>query len=210
MYGMRCSRQEKSGSCKDKRCAFPDYCEAMNIDHKKQIDLLRKIRKLPRVKNVFLGSGVRYDLVMADDKSGRRYLEDVVSHHISGQLKIAPEHTEADALLAMGKPPRYSVAEFRDEFMKLDKSAKKEQFLTYYFIAGHPGCDISSARKLRSYIGKNLKINPRQAQIFTPTPSTFSSLMYHTGRDPLTGGKIFIEKSEKKKQIQKDIISGRS
>ncbi|MFP4528588.1 MAG: YgiQ family radical SAM protein, partial [Candidatus Kapaibacterium sp.] len=156
MYAMECKVQQKKGSCRNKRCAFPDFCESMNIDHAQQTALLRKIRQLPKVKNVFLGSGVRYDLIMADDKSGRRYLKDVIDHHISGQMKIAPEHADAEVLKAMGKPPAYSVAEFKQAFDKFNKIKGKQQFLTYYFIAGHPGCDLKSARELRRYISKHL------------------------------------------------------
>jgi len=204
MYGMTCQIQSKSGSCKNKRCAFPDICKKMDINHHRQAELLKKLRKIPGIKKIFLGSGIRYDLIIADDKSGKRFLYDVIEHHISGQMKIAPEHTEPYVLNAMGKASNKYLVQFKKEFDKINKELGKKQFLTYYFIAAHPCCDNYDMQDLKQFINKELKIIPEQVQIFTPTPSTYSTLMYYTGLDPFKDENIFVEKDLKKKEKQKE------
>ncbi|MEQ8181995.1 MAG: YgiQ family radical SAM protein, partial [Smithellaceae bacterium] len=155
---------------------------------------------------VFVASGIRYDLLLADKKHCLNYMQELVGHHISGQLKVAPEHTAGKILKIMGKPGIEALLEFKAIFEKLNRDAGCRQFLTYYFIAAHPGCTDGDMRDLKAFASRKLKIHPRQVQIFTPTPSTYSSLMYWTGIDPATGGKIFVEKDAGKKQKQKDII----
>lgn len=206
MYGNSCKKQLTKGSCKDKRCAFPDICKAMNIDHSPQISLLEKVRKIPGVKKVFLGSGVRYDLVIKDSKSGKQYFYQIVENHVSGQMKIAPEHTEENVLNLMGKPGKENLSEFRNEFNRLSKKAGKKQFLTYYFIAAHPGCEMEDMKKLDRFIKNELKLNPEQVQIFTPTPSTYSTMMYATEINPFSGKKLRVEKDLKRKSLQKEIL----
>ena len=206
MYGIDCTRRQTCGACPDKRCLHPRVCANLNVDHEKQINLLRRIRNIKGIKKVFVASGIRYDLLLADKKRGIKYMQELVGHHISGQLKVAPEHTSEKILQIMGKPRIDALLEFKAIFEKLNREAACRQFLTYYFIAAHPGCTDEDMRNLRAFASRELKINPRQVQIFTPTPSTYSSLMYWTEIDPATGRKIFVEKDAGKKQKQKDLI----
>jgi uncharacterized radical SAM protein YgiQ len=206
MYGFECKKKTSQGSCADKRCLYPEICTQMAVDHGKQRALLKRLRGIEGVKKVFVASGIRYDLVLADRKNGRAYLRDVVRHHTSGQMKVAPEHTEDQVLHRMGKPGMGVLLRFRDLFARLTKEAHKEQYLTYYLIAAHPGCTERDMRALKQFASRQLKINPRQVQIFTPTPSTYSSLMYYTEIDPFTGEKLFVEKDPKKKSGQKSIL----
>lgn len=206
MYGFECTKKLKSGACKNKRCIYPDICPQLPITHKPQIKLLQRIRNIPGVKKVFIGSGIRTDLMIADRKQGSKYLKEVVKHHTSGQLKIAPEHTEPKVLAAMGKPGRNSLMQFKKKFDDLTRSIGKKQFLTYYFIAAHPGCTETDMEKLKSFVSRELCLNPEQVQIYTPTPSTYSSLMYYTGMDPFTMKNIFVEKKLSHKEKQKNIL----
>jgi uncharacterized radical SAM protein YgiQ len=206
MYQNFCKAREDQALCENKRCAYPKVCGALELSHKSQINLLNKIRKINGVKKVFIGSGIRYDLIIEDKKDGSRYLRNIVENHISGQMKIAPEHIEENVLDAMGKSSKYLV-DFKQEFDKLSKEMHKKQFLTYYFIAAHPGCDEKNMKSLKQFLKKELKLNPEQVQIFTPTPSTYSTLMYYTEKDPFSNNKIFVEKSLKNKRIQKEIIT---
>lgn len=206
MYSNECAIQTEKGSCKKKRCLSPEICPKMNISHNGIISILDKVRKLPGVKKVFTGSGIRYDIVVADKDNGQRYLEKIVANHISGQLKIAPEHTDDNVLKIMGKPQTASLKKFKDDFYAVNKKLGKKQYLTYYLIAAHPGCDDENMKKLADFVHNELKINPEQVQIFTPTPSTYSTAMYYTGINPLDGKVVFSEKSLKKKNKQKDIV----
>jgi uncharacterized radical SAM protein YgiQ len=207
MYGLTCPRRQKLGSCKSKRCLYPGVCSVLKVDHNRQINLLCQLRKIQNVKKVFVASGIRYDLLLADKKNCLNYMEELVRHHISGQLKVAPEHASDNVLRLMGKTEIKNLLAFRNMFEKLNTGAAKKQFLTYYFIAAHPGCTEEDMHSLKSFTSRELKINPQQVQIFTPTPSTYSSLMYWTGIDPFTGRKIFVEKDKNKKQKQKDIVT---
>ena len=177
-------------------------------NHKPQIDLLKKLREIPGIKKVFVASGLRYDLVQEDKEFGEEYLEELVKHHVSGQMKIAPEHTEPKVVHLMGKPANDSLNQFCDMFNHLSKKNNKNQFLTYYFIAAHPGCTEKDMRSAKTYASKELNIHPEQVQIFTPTPSTWSSVMYYTEIDPFTGNSLFVEKDPRKKERQKIAIVG--
>jgi len=206
MYGFECRKKLQQGACKDKRCLYPQICPSLVIDHKPQIELLRKIRCIPEVKKVFVASGIRYDLLLNDKQYGEEYLRELVKYHISGQMKIAPEHTEGSVLRRMGKPGKELLLQFKTLFDKTTQKAKKEQFLTYYLIAAHPGCTASDMNKLKRFTSRELKMNPEQVQIFCPAPSTYSGLMYYTETDPFSGKKIFVEKDLSKKELQKDIV----
>ena len=206
MYKIECQKKIKSGSCPNKRCLYPQICPNLKINHKMQMEILKKIRQIERVKKVFVASGIRYDMLLSDQKYGEKYLRELAKYHISGQLKIAPEHTENNVLEKMGKPDRGYLKIFRDKFLQINKEQKKTQFLTYYLIAAHPGCKEEDMYKLKEYTSKELKLNPEQVQIFTPTPSTYSTLMYYTESDPFTGKAIFVEKNLKKKARQKEVI----
>ena len=207
MYGFECDKKLKSGVCPAKRCISPGICPVLEIDHQPQIDLLRKVRKVEGVKKVFVASGIRYDMILDDQKHGNQYLREVVNHHVSGQMKVAPEHTQVNVLHYMGKPGSEALLEFKAKFDKLTREAGKPQFLTYYMIAAHPGCSEQDMAALKRFSSQNLKVNPEQVQIFTPTPGTYSSLMYYTELDPWTRQPIYVEKEPHRKQRQKDIIT---
>ncbi|MEG0398607.1 MAG: radical SAM protein, partial [Cetobacterium sp.] len=206
MYGIECSKKLKSGACAHKRCMYPESCPVLKPDHTKQVSLLKKLKKLDGIKKIFIASGIRYDLILDDDKCGNIYLEELIKDHISGQMKIAPEHTEDKVLGYMGKQGKSILREFKNRFYKINDKLGKKQFLTYYLIAAHPGCDEKDMLDLKRFASAELKVNPEQVQIFTPTPSTYSTLMYYTEQDPITGKKLFVEKDNGKKQRQKDII----
>ena len=207
MYGFECDKKLKNGACPDKRCLFPEICPLLEVDHRPQLELLFQIRKLPGVKKVFVASGIRYDMVMGDALCGEAYLGEIVEHHVSGQLKVAPEHTEAGVLNAMGKPGPESLLKFKDRFDSLSRAAGKAQFLAYYLIAAHPGCSAQDMVRLKHFTSEKLHVNPEQVQIFAPTPSTYASLMYYTELDPFTRRPIFVEKDPRRKEHQKDIVT---
>jgi len=209
MYGYECEKKFSSGVCHTKRCTAFSVCSKLPVSHKRAVELLKKIRLVKGVKRVFVRSGIRYDLILADKLYGMEYLEEIVKHHISGQLKIAPEHSEDSVLKLMGKPSSKKLLEFKEEFEKINKRLNKKQFLTYYFIAAHPGCSESDMKKASSFATSKLHAKPEQVQIFTPTPSTVSTLMYYTQKDE-KGGSIFVEKKESLKERQKSLLSGES
>ncbi len=206
MYGFECERKLRKGSCPDRRCLYPEVCPNLKIDHSPLLRLIEKLRKINGVKRLFTASGIRYDLILSDKNNGKRYLKELVDFHVSGQLKIAPEHTEEGVLRLMGKPGSASLLQFKKEFDALSKKSGKDQFLTYYLMAAHPGCTENHMRALKRFTRGKLKTNPRQVQIFTPTPSTYASLMYHTGLDPFSGKEIFVEKSFRGREAQKGIF----
>ena len=172
MYGFECDKKFTVGSCSHKSCIFPTTCRVLKPNHSRQINLLKSLRELPKVKKVFVASGIRYDLISEDKKHGKEYLQELVDHHISGQMKVAPEHIDDEILTLMAKPKKESLVEFKKLFDSLNHN--KKQFLTYYLIAGHPGCKESHMYSLKEFATKVLKMNPEQAQIFIPTPSTRS------------------------------------
>ncbi len=208
MYGFECSRKLKDGWCPKKRCLFPKICPELRINHEKQISLLQALRSIEGVQKVVVASGIRYDMVLADKRHGTRYLEEVVRNHVSGQMKIAPEHSEKHVLEKMGKPGRDVLLKFRDLFYRLTKKDGQKQFLTFYMIAAHPGCTESDMASLKSFSLSKLKLLPKQVQVFTPTPSTYSTLMYWTERDPFSGKPCFVEKTFRGRQRQKDTLTG--
>ncbi|MGD0879327.1 MAG: YgiQ family radical SAM protein [Anaerolineales bacterium] len=207
MYGFECGRKLAKGICSVKRCVYPEVCPLMKVDHQPQIDLLRKVRQISGVKKVFVASGIRYDMLQCDKEHGDAYLREVVEHHVSGQMKVAPEHTQEQVLELMGKPGTASLLEFKTRFDDLNRLAGKRQFLTYYLIAAHPGCTEADMQNLRLFASRKLRIHPEQVQVFTPTPSTYSSLMYYTEIDPFTGQPLFVEKDARRKERQKEIVT---
>ncbi|SFV75776.1 Fe-S OXIDOREDUCTASE [hydrothermal vent metagenome] len=207
MYGYECAKKLKKGTCSDIRCVDSNrLCKVMSVNHQRNINLLRKVRNVEGVKKAFVASGVRYDLIIADKQHGYSYLKEMVQHHISGQMKIAPEHTQPKVLELMGKPGKQTLIDFKKMYDKLNKEMGKKQFLTYYLIAAHPGCKERDMVELKNFTTNELKINPEQAQVFTPTPGTYSSVMYYTELDPKTRKKIFVEKDTKRKEKQKQIV----
>ncbi|MEG0069758.1 YgiQ family radical SAM protein [Cetobacterium sp.] len=207
MYQLECSKKLNHGACSHKRCLYPETCSALKLNHSKQISLLRKLKSIDKIKKIFIASGIRYDMILDDDKFGDKYLEEIIKDHISGQMKIAPEHTEDKILSLMGKQGKSMLKEFKDRFYELNKKHDKKQFLTYYLIAAHPGCNEKDMLDLKRFASSELKISPEQVQVFTPTPSTYSTLMYYTEMNPFNNQKLFVEKDNGKKQKQKDIIT---
>lgn len=224
MYGYECNKKIDEGVCETKRCTgfkmFEDnknpkhdeyaLCPTLKPNHKKSITLLQNIRKIPSVKKVFVNSGIRYDLINEDKYYGEQYLKEIVEYHVSGQMKIAPEHSETKVLKMMGKPSKNVLQDFKSKFENLNKQTGKKQFLTYYMIAAHPGCTEKDMKDLKDFANRDLKLNPEQVQVFTPTPSTYSTLMYYTEVDPWTLKPIYVEKDPSKKQKQKDIVTSKS
>jgi uncharacterized radical SAM protein YgiQ len=202
MYGFECAHKLQHGACPKKRCVFPNVCAQLPVDYRPILDVLRHVRALPGVKKVFVASGIRYDMNLTDE-----YLRELVTHHVSGQLKVAPEHTAARVLNLMGKPGTDTLLEFKQKFDALSRAAGKPQFLTYYLIAAHPGCTDAEMLELKQFTSQQLQINPEQVQVFTPTPSTYSTLMYYTGLDPWTRQPIKVEKDLRRKERQKEIVT---
>jgi uncharacterized radical SAM protein YgiQ len=207
MYGFECSKKQSKGACKDRRCLFPSTCKSLKPDHTGHLQLIKKIEQLPGIKKVFISSGIRYDLILADHKTGRTYLKKIVHDNVSGQMKIAPEHVDRTVLELMGKPSARALTAFKHEFDRLSKASGKPQFLTYYMIAAHPGCTEKEMKQLKKFCLDKLKIVPEQVQIFTPSPSTYSTLMYYTGTNPFDSTPVFVEYDPRKKARQKDLLT---
>ncbi|MCG8632930.1 MAG: YgiQ family radical SAM protein [Desulfobacterales bacterium] len=210
MYGFECKKKMQKGSCPDRRCLYPKPCPTLKPDHRAQLDLLTAIEGLPGIKKVFINSGIRYDLILRDKSKGDAYLAKVVRDHVSGQMKVAPEHTSPHVLSLMGKQTVDDLLAFKRRFDRISSASGKKQFLTYYLIAAHPGCTAKDMGRLKEFTREKLRINPEQVQIFTPTPSTFSTLMYYTGENPFTLERIFVEKDLRAKEKQKQIVTDKS
>lgn len=210
MYASGCERMEKKGCCTKRSCISPKVCPLLKSGLAEQIELLGALRSIDGVKKVVVASGLRHDLVLADKKDGERYLKELVSHHVSGQMKIAPEHTEPHVLEKMGKPgcDKEALVRFKDLFYKFTKEAGLKQFLSYYLMAAHPGCDEGDMKRLKEFALKELGTIPEQVQVFTPTPSTYSTLIYWTGRDPFTNEPCFVEKGARGREAQKSVLTG--
>jgi uncharacterized radical SAM protein YgiQ len=208
MYGFECPIKLRQGPCLDKNCLYPETCPALPVDHQVQTQLLQKLRQVKGVKKVFVGSGLRYDLILADGEHGEDYLKELVQHHTSGQLKVAPEHSEPNVLTGMRKSEIGKLLEFKRRFDALSDAVKKKQFLSYYLIAAYPGCTLEDMRALKRFASQELGVLPEQVQVFTPTPSTYASVMYYTEKDPFTGEALFVEKNPAGKQRQKEVITG--
>lgn len=206
MYGFECGKKLKEGACGNQRCLFPEICEKMIPDHSRQLSLLSSLRRVSGVRRVLVASGIRYDLVLGDREHGERYLEELLQHHVSGQMKVAPEHVDERVLKLMGKPGRSLLVRFRDLFYSISARSGKKQHLSYYFMAAHPGCSRADMRALKDFVSEELKVNPRQVQVFTPSPSTYSALMYWTGRDPFSGERIYVERGYKGRNRQKSLL----
>ena len=205
MYGIECKKKMETGACEDKQCLFPEVCRSLHVDHTAQMRLLKRARNVPGVRKVFVTSGIRYDMVLADENNKIDYVDAIVKNHVSGQLKVAPEHSSDRVLALMGKPGKGQLLEFKDMFDDANAEFGKKQFLTYYLMAAHPGCMKRDMDELSRFCGTKLKTNPEQVQIFTPTPSTVSTMMYCTGRT-MDGDEVFVERTDSGKQAQKDAV----
>ncbi|MEW5832666.1 MAG: YgiQ family radical SAM protein [Campylobacterota bacterium] len=207
MYGYECSKKLKHGTCDHQRCVDDTHlCKKMKVDHTRVINLLRRLREVRGIKKAFVASGVRYDLINEDKRQGYEYLKEMVRHHISGQMKVAPEHTSPHVLHLMNKPGKQTLVDFKKLYDRLNREEGKNQFLTYYLIAAHPGCTEKDMHDLKRFTTQELKMNPEQAQVFTPTPGTYSAVMYYTEMDPVSRQKIFVEKDTARKEKQKQIV----
>lgn len=207
MYAMACHAPDNRGTCADKGCLFPRPCKKLAPDHGPLIRLLAALRRISGIRKVFVASGLRYDLILADRWNGEAYLETLLRHHVSGQLKIAPEHSDAVVLRRMGKPDRSTLEAFLALFERTNRRLSERKFLTYYLMAAFPGCGEKEMRALRRFVKQTLKLVPEQVQIFTPTPSTLATLMYYTERDPISGKTLFVEKQVPAKVRQKRMVT---
>lgn len=198
-----CKKQLTKGVCRDRQCLFPKPCGNLKADHKDYVELLRKIRKLPKVKKVFVRSGIRYDYVLADKDPA--FLNELVRHHISGQLRVAPEHVSPNVLKLMGKPSNEVYNDFCRKFERINKKIGAKQFVVPYLMSSHPGSTIKDAIKLAEYI-RDLGYMPEQVQDFYPTPSTVSTCMYYTGLNPLTMEKVYVPVNPHEKAMQRALI----
>ncbi len=204
--GPACSKQMTKGACRNKQCLFPERCKNCRVDHSKYVSILRRIRAVPGVKRVFIRSGIRFDYV-ADEKNPE-FMRDLVKYHISGQLRVAPEHVSERVLRMMGKPSHKVYQEFLRKFDAVNQKAGKEQYVLPYFMSSHPGSSLEDAIRLAEYI-RDMGFIPEQAQDFYPTPSTISTCMYYTGKHPITGEKVHIPKGVKEKAMQRALIQYR-
>ena len=207
MYGIECNKKVREGCCSDKRCLFPEVCSTLRVDHGRQVALLKALRNIKGIRKVVVASGIRHDMVLADGTKGDNYLRDLVRHHVSGQMKLAAEHSESHVLEKMGRPGSEILLQFRTRFCAMNQEDGRNQFLAYYLIAAHPGCSEKDMNALKSFAARKLKLLPEQVQVFTPTPSTYSTLMYWTERDPFTGENLFVEKSVKGREKQKSLVT---
>ncbi|SHK15572.1 YgiQ family radical SAM protein [Paramaledivibacter caminithermalis] len=198
-----CEKQYKKGLCRNKQCLFPNPCQNLKVDHKDYLELLRKLRKLPGVKKVFIRSGLRYDYIMADKNED--FFRELCKHHISGQLKVAPEHVSDEVLELMGKPRRQVYEKFVDKFKKINKELHKEQYIIPYLMSSHPGSTLKSAIELAEYL-RDFGYYPEQVQDFYPTPGTLSTCMYYTGLDPRTMKSVYVPKSKLEKAMQRALL----
>ena len=202
-----CEKQNTKGACPGRQCLFPSPCKNLKIDHSDYLALLRKLRALPGVKKVFIRSGIRFDYLIHDKDD--RFFRELVKYHISGQLKVAPEHVSDRVLSCMGKPPHSVYAAFTEKYKKLNKEEGMNQFLVPYLMSSHPGSTLKDAVTLAEYL-QTLGYMPEQVQDFYPTPSTISTCMYYTGVDPRTMEPVYVPKNPHEKAMQRALIQYRN
>ena len=201
-----CKKQEKYGVCPDKRCLYPSPCKNMEVSHRDYLSLLRKLRMLDGIKKVFIRSGIRYDYLMADKDD--EFFYELCKHHISGQLRVAPEHISDNVLKYMGKPSRSVYDKFIKKFEKINDELKIEQYAVPYLMSSHPGSTLKDAIALAEYL-RDKNIQPDQVQDFYPTPGSISTCMYYTGIDPLTMKKVYVPRTYEEKQMQRALLQYR-
>ena len=202
-----CKKQMEHGVCKTRQCLFPSPCKNLDADHRDYVSLLRKLRDIPKVKKVFIRSGIRFDYLLADKK--QEFLRELCEYHVSGQLKVAPEHVAGPVLSLMGKPEHKVYEEFTRQFYKMNEKIGKEQYLVPYLMSSHPGSTLKEAVELAEYC-RDLGYMPEQVQDFYPTPSTLSTCMYYTGVDPRTMQKVYVPRSPHEKAMQRALIQYRN
>ena len=202
-----CSKQLAFGACKSKECLSPSVCKNMDVDHSEYLDLLRSIRKVPGVKKAFVRSGLRYDYIMADKDD--TFFKELVEHHVSGQLKVAPEHVSAEVLKYMGKPSGDTYDKFVAKFEKITKKLGKKQYIVPYLMSSHPGSTLECAIELAEYL-RDINYHPEQVQDFYPTPGTPSTTIYYTGIDPITMKEVYVTKTKHEKSMQRALLQYRN
>ena len=202
-YKPSCLKQLTRGTCPNKECLHPKPCRNLIVDHKEYLDILREVRKLPKVKKVFIRSGIRYDYLMYDKDD--TFFKELIQHHISGQLKVAPEHISNCVLHYMQKPNVELYNDFVNKYKKLNKEYNKDQYLVPYLMSSHPGSTLNDAIKLAEYLHKE-NLSVEQVQDFYPTPSTLSTCMYYTGVDPRTMESVYVANSKEEKAMQRALI----
>jgi uncharacterized radical SAM protein YgiQ len=195
-----CEKQKREAPCPDRRCLFPEPCPSLKAEHADYLAILRKLRALPGVKHVFIRSGIRFDYLMLDRDPA--FLEELCAHHVSGQLKVAPEHVSERVLAAMGKPGRATYIAFEKAFARAAEKAGKEYYLLPYYISAHPGSTMEDAIELALAL-KEAGFVPDQIQDFYPTPGTLSTCMYRTGMNPLSGEPVYVPKGERERRLQR-------
>ncbi|MBN1410893.1 MAG: YgiQ family radical SAM protein [Spirochaetales bacterium] len=198
-----CAKSEKRGICADRECIGQSLCKNLEVEHKKYLALLRKIRALPGIKKVFIRSGVRFDYLIADPDTA--FFNELCEHHVSGQLKVAPEHISDTVLKLMNKPSHSVYIEFKKRYDRINKKLGKKQFLVPYYISGHPGSGLKEAIELAEYFRDN-RLYPEQVQDFYPTPGTLSTCMYHTGLNPLTMEPVYVARDMSEKAMQRALL----
>ena len=198
-----CDGQLKKGLCADKKCLAPSMCPAVKVDHSDYLSLLRKLRKLPKIKKVFVRSGIRFDYLVADEDES--FFKELVEHHVSGQLKVAPEHCSANVLKRMGKPPIEVYNRFKRRFYDITQRAGKKQYLVPYLMSSHPGSTINDAIELSLFLKKE-GMRPEQVQDFYPTPGTVSTCMFYTGLDPYTMESVYVPRTPREKAEQRALL----
>ncbi|MEG0737396.1 MAG: DUF3362 domain-containing protein, partial [Longicatena sp.] len=198
-----CDKQREYGACKNKECLFPKPCDNMKVDHSRYLDILRAIRELPNIKKVFIRSGIRYDYLMYDKSD--EFFDELVKHHISGQLKVAPEHISPAVLDKMGKPRKELYLKFVEKFKAKNEEFQMNQFIVPYLMSSHPGSDLHAAIELACYL-KKIHYTPKQVQDFYPTPGTPATCMYYTGLDPKTMKPVYVAKTYEEKAMQRALM----
>jgi len=198
-----CKDQLTRGACSNKQCLYPAPCSNMKADHSDYLQLLRKLRQLPRIKKVFIRSGLRFDYMMADKSDA--FINELCEHHVSGQLKVAPEHVSANVLRHMGKPTAQVYKQFTDKFKRINERLGKKQYIVPYLMSSHPGSTLDDAIELALYLRDN-GINPQQVQDFYPTPGTVSTAMFYTGINPLTGKEVYVPRAGQEKAMQRALL----
>ena len=202
-----CKKQLKFGACKNKQCLWPKPCENLEVNHKDYTSLLKKLRSMKGVKKVFVRSGIRYDYLIYD--KDETFFKELCKYHISGQLKVAPEHVVPEVLEKMGKPTREVYDRFVAKYEKINRDLGMNQFLVPYLMSSHPGSDLKAAVKLAEYL-RDIGHNPEQVQDFYPTPGTLSTAMYYTETDPRTGEKVYVPKTPHEKAMQRALMQYRN
>lgn len=206
MYRATCPSWARLGACRDKKCLFPRKCESLKLGYDQTLRLWEAVKKIRRVKHVFVSSGVRYDLLV--DAYSDLYLDELCRGHISGYLKVAPEHSRAEVLTLMNKPPVALYGKFVERFIRTSRQHGKKQYLVNYFLSGHPGATLEDALDLAVYLAKR-HINPEQVQDFIPLPMTISGAAYYTGKDPFTGKVIYVARKARERRLQRALLQSR-